>query len=225
MNYLELCKEVRQEAGISGNGPASVLNQVGEMKRIVDWVKKSYREIQIMRPNWNWMRDDFSFNTTADDHDYTPQEAGIAERFHQWDVDTIKSFRTSIGVSNEFELGELLYRQYRKIYLTGYQSAGTPIVFSVAPDKKLLLGPKPDGVFTVNGQYWKTPQTLVDDDDIPEMPEQFHEFIVWQALEHYALYESAGEVLVRAQKNIRFYKNRLENSELPDVQMAEPLVD
>ncbi len=223
MTFLELCKCVRQEAGVSGTGPVTVANQTGELKRIVDWTSEAYKEIQLMRPNWNWLRDDFDFQTTLDDYDYTPAQAGITERFHAWDIDTIKSFRTSIGVSNEYELGELLYRQYRKIYLTGFQSSGTPIIFSIAPDKKLLIGPKPDGIYTVSGQYWKTPQLLAADGDIPEMPEEFHMFIVWQALEHYALYESAGEVLIRAQKNIKFYKNRLENSQLPDVQMAEPL--
>lgn len=223
MTFLEICKRLRAECGISGTGPASVADQAGEMKRIVDWASDAYNEIQLHRQNWNWMRSDFSFSTTANDYDYTAAEAGIASRFSQWDVDTIKSYRASVGVSNEFELGELLYRQYRKIYLTGSQSAGTPIVCSIGPDKKLLIGPKPDGVFTVSGQYWKTPQLLSANGDEPEMPAEFHMLIVWQALEHYALYESAAESLVRAQKNIKWYKNRLEMNQLPDIQMAEPL--
>jgi hypothetical protein len=223
MTFLQICQRLRQEAGVSGTGPTSVLNQTGEMKRIVDWVNTAWEDIQLSRTNWNWMRADFSFDTTLDDYDYTAAEAGIATRFSMWDSDTIKSFRTSVGVSNEFELGELLYSRYRSIYLVGPQPSGTPICFSVAPDKKLLLGPKPDGVFTVSGQYWKTPQVLAVDDDEPEMPAEFHMLIVWKALEMYGYYEAASECVGRGQKYGNRYMNRLELNQLPDVMMAEPL--
>lgn len=224
MTFLELCKRVRLEAGISGVGPVTVVNQSGEMGRIVAWANNAYEMLQLKRPNWNWLRAEFSFNTTAGQYAYTALQAGITERFSQWDVGTIKSFRTSVGVSNEFELGELLYSRFRSVYMTGPQPEGTPICFSLSPDQKLLLGPVPDGVFTVSGQYWKTPQALTVDADIPEIPEQFHMLIVWMALESYGLYESAGEVIARAQKNTSFYMGRLELNQLPDVQMAEPLI-
>ena len=224
MTFLQLCQRVRQECGVSGTGPSSVVSQTGEMRRIVDWVNSSYEDIQLSRPNWNWLRADFSFNTTINDGDYTPAQAGIATRFSQWDVDTIKSYRTSLGISNEFALGELLYSRFRGVYLTGSQPSGTPIVFSIAPDRQLLLGAKPDAVFTVSGQYWKTPQALTVDADTPEMPAEYHLYIVWKALEMYAFYESAAEVMAKAEKYMRTYKNRLEQNQLPDIAMAAPLV-
>lgn len=224
MNFLEICKRVRQEAGVSGSGPLTVVGQAGEMGRIVSWVNQAYEVTQLMRTNWNWMRAEFEFETTQGKFAYSPLEVGITERFSQWDADTIKSYRTSVGISNEFELGELLYRKYRSIYLTGPQPSGTPICFSLAPDQKLLIGPKPDSVFTVSGQYWKTPQRLLLDADVPEMPAQFHELIVWQALKDYGMFESAGEVIGRAQEKIRFYMGRLEFNQLPDVQIAAPLI-
>jgi hypothetical protein len=223
MTFLEICKRVRQEAGISGSGPSSVVGQTGEMKRIVDWVNTAWEDVQLSRPNWNWMRAGFSFQTVTGDYDYTAAEAGIATRFSQWDVDTIKSYRTSQGVGAEFELGELAYSRYRSIYLTGPQPSGTPICFALAPDRKLLLGPNPDGIFTVSGEYWKSPQVLVVDADVPEMPADYHMLIVWQALESYAFYESATEVLARAEKYSKRYKYRLELNQLPDVMMADPL--
>lgn len=223
MTYLQICQRFRQEAGIAGTGPDSVALQTGESKRIVDWVNSAYEDIQLERTNWFWMRDDFEFNTTIDQFEYTPLQAGITTRFSNWDVNTIKSFRTSIGVTNEFEIGELSYRRYRSIYLTGFQPSGTPIIFSISPSLNLLLGPKPDDVFTVSGQYWKTPQVLSVDGDVPEMPSQFHMLIVYKALEMYAYYESAPEVLARAQKYINRYKNRLEMNQLPDIELPEPL--
>jgi hypothetical protein len=223
MNFLELCQRTRSEAGISGVGPASTTNQVGELKRLVDWVSTAYEDIQLSRTNWMWMRKTFQFNTTANDEDYTAAEAGIASRFAMWDVDSIRIYQTSIGVSNEFSIPFLDFSNFRRIYQTGSQSAGTPICFSIAPDLKLLLGTKPDGVYTVTGEYWQSTQTLANDSDIPELPTDYHMLIVWQALEYYGFYESAAEVVSRAQKQIRRYKNRLELNQLPDMMMARPL--
>jgi hypothetical protein len=223
MTFLELCVRLREEAGISGSGPQTVVGQSGEMKRIVNWVNQAWEDIQNHRANWNWMRGDFSFDGTDQKADYTPAEAGIASRFRDWDVSTIKSYKTDIGVANEFELGEMPYRHYRSIYLTGYQAPGVPVAFAVSPSQQLLLGPKPDGIYTISGQYWKGPQALALDADVPEMPEEFHMLIVWMALERYGLFESAGEVVVAAQKYIKRLLPRLEINQLPDVTMPDPL--
>lgn len=223
MTFLELCKAVRREAGISGTGPVSVADQTGEMARIVDWVKSSWTEIQLLRQNWMWMRVEFSFQTTENDYDYTPEEAGITERFRKWDTESMRIYLTSEGVANEWALPYSSYNEYLRLYLTGTQSPNRPICHAIAPSLKLLLGPKPNGIYTVSGEYWKAAQTLTEDADEPELPAEFHELIVWWALEHYALFESAGEVLVRAQKKIQFYKSRLENNQLPMMEMADPL--
>jgi hypothetical protein len=138
-------------------------------------------------------------------------------------VNTIKSYKTSLGVANEFALSELPYLTYRSVYQTGPIVPGTPICFALAPNRKLLLGPKPSDEYTVNGQYWKAPQVLAADGDIPEMPEEFHMLIVWMALERYGLFESAGECIATGQKYAKRIMNRLELNQLPDIDMAPPL--
>jgi len=224
MTFLELCQDVRREAGISGSGPSSVTGQIGEMDRIVNWVKRAWNDVQNMRTNWMWMRGYFTFNTTSGDHDYSPAEAGIASRFSMWGETSLRIYRTSSGLGNEFYLPMLSYEEYRRIYLTNTRVTGTPVCFAIAPDMKLLLGPWPDDTYTITGEYWKSPQTLSADADEPELPEQFHSIIVWKALEHYGFFESAPDVLARAQKELRFYRNRLEMNQLPDIEMAAPLV-
>lgn len=223
MTFLELCKAVRREAGISGTGPTSVLNQSGEMGRIVEWVKSSWTEIQMLRQNWMWMRGEFSFQTTTSDYDYTAAEVGIPSRFRMWDMESMRIYLTSEGVANEWALPYLGYNDYLRIYLTGTQTSNRPTCHAIGPSLKLLLGPKPNGIYTVTGEYWKSAQTLAADEDVPELPSEYHELIQWWALEHYALFESAGEVLVRAQKKIRLYRSRLENNQLPMLEAADPL--
>ena len=49
MTYLELCQTLRREAGVSGVGPASVVDQSGEYLRLVEWIKAAWTEIQLLR--------------------------------------------------------------------------------------------------------------------------------------------------------------------------------
>jgi hypothetical protein len=225
MDFLALCKRLRQEAGISGTGPSAVTNQTGEMGRVVGWIGAAWSEIQMLHQNWMWMRGSFSFNTTLNDYDYTPANAGISERFRQWDTETLRIYKTSEGVGNEFDLPYIPYNQYLRLYLTGTQTANRPICFTIGPDMKLLLGPKPNGIYTVSGEYWKSEQELAADDDEPELPSEFHMMIVWWALEHYGLFESAGEVIIRAKKKIKFFKPRLEKNQLPMMEQADTLCE
>ncbi|RLC09555.1 MAG: hypothetical protein DRI24_21580, partial [Deltaproteobacteria bacterium] len=65
MNFLQLCKRLRQEAGLTGSGPSTVVDQTGISKQIVDWVNTAYVDVLSQHANWHFMQDDFSFNTTA----------------------------------------------------------------------------------------------------------------------------------------------------------------
>jgi hypothetical protein len=224
MTFLEICKAVRREAGISGTGPVTVVNQTGEMARIVGWVKAAYRDIQRWRKNWRWMRGSFSFNTTASDYDYTPAEAGIATRFRMWDRLTVRIYLTSLGLGNQRFIPFIDYHEFIRIYLTGPIVEGAPVCYTIAPDNSLMFGPSPDGIYTVVGDYWKAIEELELDADEPDFPEEYHDLIVWVALEKYGFYESAGEVVARAQREIRRGKRELEATQLPFLGTAGPLV-
>jgi len=223
MNFLQLCRRLREEAGISGNGPMSVTGQTGEMKRLVNWIGSAWEDIQRMRQNWRWMRGSFQFTTTNGDYDYSPSEAGIAQRFRSWDRNTFRVYYTTLGVSNQRPIDWIPYLEFQKIYLTGPVVTGAPICFSIAPDNKLLIGPFPDGQYTITGDYWKSNQTLTIDSDTPEMPTEYHEYIVYRALEKYGLYESASEVVMRAKEEQRHYKRTLEANQLPFFDTAGPV--
>ena len=65
MNFLSLCKRLRQEAGYSGSGPSSVTNQAGESKRVVDWINDAWLDIQGMRSDWRFMLEPFSVSLVS----------------------------------------------------------------------------------------------------------------------------------------------------------------
>ena len=57
MNYLELCRRARRECGIAGaeTDPTAVTSQVGEYRRLVDWVSEAWTEIQGRHTDWRWL--------------------------------------------------------------------------------------------------------------------------------------------------------------------------
>lgn len=223
MTFLELCQNLRREAGISGSGPSNVTGQTGEMDRIVNWIKQAWNEIQMLRKNWMWMRGDFTFNTTDGDDEYTPADVGIASRFGCWAYETLRIYPTSSGPAGEIELPFLDYVSFLKIYHTGSRPEGMPVCYTIGNDLNILLGPVPDRQYTITGEYWKATQSLAANTDTPEMPADYHMLIVFRALEKYGLYESAGEVIARAKQEQRFYKRTLETNQLPKMELAEPL--
>ena len=71
--------------------------------------------------------------------------------------------------------------------------------------------------------YYMGGQELAADGDIPEMPERFHDLIVYRAMEKYAYRESAGEVLARAKEEGRRILRQLELDQLDAVLFGEPM--
>jgi hypothetical protein len=223
MNFLDLCKRVRSECGISGIGPASVNNQTGEMARIVGWVASAYNDIQMKRPNWLWMKGEFSFQTTPNEGIYTSLQAGIATRFLGWDILSLSTYNTASGVSDSAFLQYVPYPDFRDAFLVGSVIKGKPFNFSVAPNKNLVLNPISDLVHTVNGEYYKSNQFLTGNMDEPELPEQYHEAIVYRAMMKYARYEAAGEIYGDAEKEYRRIIFQMEIHELPTIAAAQTL--
>ena len=100
MNYLQLATRLRQEAQMSGTGPVTVLNQVGQMKLVVDWVNQAYEAIQNLHDDWDYLRTDFSFNTIADVQDYS--EAAInLPNVAEYAWDSFRAYKAADGQQDE----------------------------------------------------------------------------------------------------------------------------
>lgn len=217
MDYLALCQRLRQEVGASGTGPTAVTGQIGEYKRLCDYVAQAWTEIQQEHDSWNWMRKTFSFNTIANQEGYAPDAAPVSLTDHAaWDTDTFRLYTTSIGVDDEQHLTWMAYQAFRNLYQFGTQRVTyqRPIAFTIAPDERILLGNAPDAVYTVVGEYIKTPQTLAANTDIPELPTRFHMAIVYRAMMSYGHYEAATEVVARGDALYRDMLIRLELDQL-----------
>jgi hypothetical protein len=219
--FLQLCQLTREKCGISGSGPTSVVGQTGEFGRIVNWVQESWLELQGYSPDWGWMRGDFAVNTVAGQQTYTPASASLGD-FLRWHRDTLRIYRTSIGVADEQFIVEWDYQVFRDVYQYSSQTNSRPTVFAVHPNSKaILLGAIPDDVYTVRGEYQRAPRPLNSATDIPSLPEQHHMLIVYGAVRRYAFYENAPEVAVGAETMYETLFSQLAREELPDVTLGD----
>lgn len=229
MNYLQLVQRLVREAGVSGpaSGISTVANTSGEAQRVCEWIQQSWIEIQEEHEEWDWMRKDVQFNTVATQQAYPPSAAPVSlTDFARWKADSFRAYVTATGIGSEMFVLNIGYQEFRDYYQFGARryTYGRPISISVNPsDRALLLGPAPDQVYTMLGQYFSTVQTLTSDADIPEMPTRFHMAIVYRAMIHYGMYEAAPEVVQRGENLYNELLLRLEADQLPAVATAGPL--
>lgn len=231
MNYLQLCAYVKREAGITGAVPTTMQNQAEELSRVGQWVQAAWADIQTLHDQWEWMRHSFHFSTAAQQQSYAytvvtdDDTSQFISNFANWKRDSFRKYLVSVGQSGEMILPFEDYNRFRDMYLFGTQRTNyaSPAVFTVDPQKRILLGNSPDAVYYVNGEYWRGPTTLSADTDTPDMPSQFHMAIVWRALGHYGMYEAAPEAVQRAQAEYPKWLMRLEADQLPKISWGAPL--
>ena len=197
--FLELCNDVAEESGtMGGRSINTTLNQAGRASQVVGWVNEAWHDIQTMHDNWRWMQADFSGALTVGKRAYTPADMGISDRFGGWmrkhnelEQNRFTVFKDSQGQADEGFLAYADWDSFRRLYLYGSNltDQGYPQVVTIDPQENLQFHAIPDDSYTARGSYWKAPQTLAADGDLPEMPVQFHKVIKWKALEKLALFD------------------------------------
>lgn len=235
MNFLELCKRTRQECGIAGTGPSSVLNQTGELKRVVDWVAGAYKDICAKHANWEFLLSSFSVNTVAGTEAYLPTactDSNIGQlighatvgAFGTWIPNTFRIYLQSDGAATRQYFFSIPYSYFRDRYQLQVPANSRPAEFCVRPkDKAILVGPKPDAVYVISGDYYRVAPVLAADDDEPLFPARFHEAIVWLAQRYYAGYEEDGGVYADANRKFNELYVPLMADQLPQIGLGAPL--
>ena len=230
MTFLQLVQRLRQECGVAGTGPTSVLGQVGQAKKLVDWTASAWLEIQGLHNTWNWMRKPFEWETVASTGDYLPSAltntvTGLPMTdLRYWYKDTFRCQKKSIGVQDEQWLVEWEYLVFRNTYRFNVQVNGRPVVFAENPQgKAIMLGQKPDDVYLITGEYQTKPWALVNDSDTPDIPDAYHLMIVYKAMQSYGLFESAPEVIQHGQAGYQALLTQLEREQLQEVYLGNPL--
>lgn len=236
MNYLALSQRLALECGVSGTLTTTV-GQVGSLGRIVAWVGQAWTEIQTRRDDWEFMRSSnllgagMSFTTVSGTASY-PLGTGAgtcgvaASVFGKWALGSFRTYATSAGVSSETYLDDVPYDNWRNSYMYGAMRSVTtrPVAIAIGPDKSICLGPPPNALYTVTGDYYIAPTSMSADTDTPTgLPAQFHMLIVYKAMEYYGAYEAAIEVSQRGAMSYARMAAQLESTYAPTIGFAGAL--
>ena len=189
------------EAGISGE-MTSVVNQKGELRRVVNYVKRACTLVEGKWVDWNYLHEFHTFNTVAGVRDYPPQ---VNHGF--WDTATVKIVADQVAVSFE------RYTSKKKDPSTAI--LGQPYLVTVLPNQTLRFFNTPDATYELSVEYWRSPTVLLVNTDVPSIPLQYRDIIVYKALEFYAKYESADELLLQARDDYKMRLIQLESREKP----------
>lgn len=243
MNFLALAQRVRQECDAAGTGPSTVSGQTGELKNIVDWTAEAYRQIcQLNNGAWKFLESDFSVNTVIGQAAYLPTactdtnlSAAIGSAtvgsFKRWklvDSDTADStfrcYLQSLGLSDNRIIRSYGYGYYRDRFQLQTIPNAQPVEFAIRPrDNAILIGPAPDAVYVITGQYYRIPPALAANSDTPVLPDDYHMAIVWKAAIMYAGDQQDRGLYQHAQKMYRPLYNQLCINWLEGPRMGAPL--
>lgn len=234
MTFLSICQDVRRECVNTGTGPTTVASQTGVLGKLVAWVAQAYSEIQAKHQDWRWLRSTWTVNTVAGDDTYAYTDctdsrlSAVISRFAKWWLESggaanVTSYLTSEGVGGEGYLIFLQWETFRSIYKRGTQNNGPPAHITIDPQNNLVIGPKPDAIYTISGEYQMSPQTLAADGDVPEMPTRFHPLIMYRAMEKYGAANGALEVFHRGGFEGGRLMTALELDQLPQTTFGGPL--
>lgn len=225
MNFLQLVNRTIQECAVSGGPITTVEDQTGEFLRIVDWVNQSWLELQLERPNWDFMRSSqllgggVSFATVAGQPEYQlGTGAGtvgvLADDFASWVPRSFRDQTTTSGVQDQIPLAWIGYDAWRDGYSMGAQQTveTRPVAIAVGPNNSICVGPWPTSVYTLTGDYYRAPAQMTTNASVPTgLPVQYHMGIVYQAMVFYGEYEEDGALIARAEKRNRRIMRPLRN--------------
>lgn len=221
MNFLSICQRLKREARISGasNTPATVVSQTGEMLNLVEWVQAAYQDVQNEEINWDFLLNSFTFQTIAATSTYTPIAASLPELL-SWRTDredSMSCYLTATGVADQQYVREISWdemNRYRYFGSNGTQT-GRPLEFAIKPNNSIIFWPIPSAAYTIVGEYYKQPQSIAEDADIPIFPAAYHMILVWLALRYTGAYQSAPEKYAHGDNEYRRLMNALRANQLP----------
>lgn len=191
--YLELVRRVASDSGTGADfadTATTLVGLTGRARKFKDWTARAWERIQTMRPDWLWMRERFTGTLVVGQRSYDGVVLTADLRFGAFDTargvreDRFSLYDPAIGQNEEAPIRWVPYEAFSRAYEIGSGSTeqGRPTRFTIMPGGILALHPIPDAAYVLRGAYVKSPQILVDDGDVPEMPAQFHDLIVYEAL-------------------------------------------
>jgi hypothetical protein len=212
LTYLELCKELVSELGIAGgSGPTTVVGQTGALGNACRWIRQANNDINVQWKNWRFLWTEYNEMLQAGIQMPPAPSTPSGVRVRQWDRSSIYLNKyTNSPIQLEF----VPWPVFRAQYGFGVPVAGQPLVFSVKPDNTLIVDRPVDAIYSITGEFWRRAVLLTADNDMPDMPEEYHRLIVATAAVKYANKEDAPEVISGMEAEMINLMDKLQSDQL-----------
>lgn len=220
--FLELARMTGRESGtLPDLTPSSVVGASGREAKVVSWTRQAWTQLQNSRSGWRWMVEPFSGTVPAATARVAAGTLGIT-RLANWLPDMgLYAYRTSDGVEREGPLTYVDFDEYVRMFERGAPpEPASPYVWSISYTDELCFGPPPDAEHHIRGFYYKTPQVLAADLDVPEMPARYHDLIAWNALILLAGHDEAEVAIAHATAQSEALTCALESAQLPKIRLC-----
>lgn len=210
MNWQQLVARLKQETTRTGPAPASPDSSTRDDASLWNWIADAWVTLQTDGKNWRFLRKSCTLTTVANQADYTFADLGLTGNFQRlWPCNESYRARASDSFSNWPLSREMGYDDFSATFGPG-AAPGAPRAYTVTPDRKLRIGPTPDGIYTVAIDVALPVQRFADPGDEPTgLPEEHQLVLVWDALKRAAIDDAAPEILARANDEHRSAYNRL----------------
>lgn len=207
--FLKLCQRLHQDVGAAGSIP-TVVGQVGMLKRIVDYIAKANRKIQLRQTNWDFLWSEWDLVLIDGVSEYAkPDGLGAFDQ---------TSFWVNAKTIDAIKLEYIDFKEWREFYQHTYTELDQPAFVAIKPNGMIAILPAPDSDsagLTVTADYWRSPVDLVDNDQISLIPEQFHDAIISQAKQYFAAKAHDSGLFSSAQQEHEFTYAELKAHSLP----------
>lgn len=209
MNYLELVNSLKNKAGIAGPRILSVKTHANHMNELLcDWIKDAWISIQTdpnLRGNFLYKRDQlFRLDPHHFAYEYTHEDLQLSDDVR---IDFEQMY---------YKKADWDDRQFKPLIKRGENEINTRVPTEPVP--RYVVPTSPTSFFlvptnSVRGwirvDLWDKPQVLQDENDLPaELPDYLHPLIVYKALQDYAVYDAAPELLAYSQERYGDYLRR-----------------
>jgi len=213
--YLELVQELVTELGIGGANqdasvPETITGQTGQLWNATNWIKQANNNLNLMWSDWRYLSVDYaetlSIGSTA-----VPVHSG-SEVVKKWDR---ASFWLDRTLTSAGPLTFMAWEDFRRDILPGPASTNSkPSIITQQRDGTLLLNAPCNETYALTAEFYKRPVLLVEDTDVPEMPQEFHRLIVCEAAIKYGNKEAANEVISGMEAEYDYLLTKLQTDQL-----------
>lgn len=223
MTFLELCQEVADESGTVAGVSAfnTIVGASGRTAKLVRWVRNAYRDIQNERPDWLWMRREFTKSLTIGKSSYdSAVDFNLSVAAYIPDTAsrrTMSLYDPAKTQTDEGRIEQINWGAFRESYGQGIPTQNRPREWAVSPPGMFMVGPPPDLAYVLRGEYRMKPEIMTADGDIPSMPSQYHGVIVGEALRLMARSDEAFTVLAEKSQQYDRLRSALVNEQTPQM--------